>query len=126
MYSRGLKDIIKSIQRMPGMADKSAKKSLKSCSDKLLVLSRPLVPINTGKLRWSGEVQDNGPFEKIVVYSAIGEDGLDYAMTQHENLDFRHLDGQAKYLQEPFELYIERFLEDFEETAKGEMSYVLR
>tara|TARA_R110002020_G_scaffold2230_4_gene10433 strand:- start:6273 stop:6680 length:408 start_codon:yes stop_codon:yes gene_type:complete len=61
--------------------------------------SKRLVPVETGKLRDSffsrkGRV-DNEMYEQIIGYSA------DYAQKQHENLAYKHEQGQAKYLSQP-------------------------
>lgn len=66
----------------------------------LLAKADPLVPEDTGKLRASGRVTQDGD-RAVVSFSAIAPDGYDYAAIQHERMDFQHEHGQARYLDQP-------------------------
>ena len=102
-------------------------KDIKTCSTNglneaahhLLDLSQPLVPVDTGRLKSSGKVIQDGNNTVYVTYEAFNpENGYDYAPIVHENLGFNHpihyhgkgeghavvynCGGQAKYLEEPF------------------------
>jgi hypothetical protein len=57
--------------------------------------SKPLVPVLTGNLRGSGYTRKTGPLSVEVGYSAA------YAIYVHENLEARHTNGEAKFLQRP-------------------------
>ena len=61
--------------------------------------SKRLVPVQTGKLRDSffsrKGLVTNEVYEHIIGY------GEDYALNQHENLNYKHEQGQAKYLSQP-------------------------
>jgi hypothetical protein len=57
-------------------------------------VSAPLVPVETGRLVGSAEVQVDGDRASL---SYAGP----YARYQHERLDLRHEHGQAKYLEQP-------------------------
>lgn len=67
----------------------------------LLAASQPLVPVELGELKASGKVE-HGPDGAEVSYSAVSEDGYDYAAIQHEREDYNHPNGgQAHYLADP-------------------------
>ena len=70
---------------------------LKRCAEILLNASQKLVPVLTGKLKASGQIQGNGKkgfgAEWIVVYTAP------YAWFVHEDMEAKHAaPTQAKYL----------------------------
>jgi hypothetical protein len=61
------------------------------------------VPVLTGALRSSGHVDQPVIIGKSVsVTLGFGGPATPYALIQHENLEFRHTVGQAKYLELPF------------------------
>lgn len=57
-------------------------------------------PKDTGDLRGNCAVDDSNleKFEVTVGYS------LPYALRQHEELNYKHTNGKAKYLEDPFNL----------------------
>lgn len=57
-------------------------------------VSAPLVPLETGRLVGSAEVNVQGD-EASLTYPGP------YARYQHERLDLKHEHGQAKYLEQP-------------------------
>lgn len=74
----------------------------------LLDASQPLVPVEHGPLKASGQVTKEGPTTVVVSYGRedhAGDNGAntsDYAIVQHERLDYNHPNGgQAKYLEAP-------------------------
>jgi hypothetical protein len=79
---------------------------VQAAADVLLEASQRLVPVDTGALRDSGQVTQEG-LEAAVSYGredGAGRDGQDtaaYAAVQHERLDYAHPNGQAKYLEQP-------------------------
>lgn len=79
-----------------------AVRGLRAAGEHLLGVSRDLAPLEEGTLRASGESHvDPGSLTAAVSYGRGGAE--DYAVVQHERTDFDHpLDGQAKYLEEPF------------------------
>lgn len=64
--------------------------------------SKRLVPVDLGVLRGSGTVfapeVDGG---RVSVTIGYGGAASDYAVVQHERVDFHHTVGQAKYLEQP-------------------------
>jgi hypothetical protein len=78
-----------------------APEATKAAADHLLQASQPLVPVETGELRDSGEVRQEGS-KAIVSYDAVAEDGFPYGIRQHEDLSLHHPNGgQAKFLEQP-------------------------
>jgi hypothetical protein len=78
--------------------------------------SQRLVPVDTGALRDSGRVSQDG-LEAAISYGAEdgagrnGQDTAKYAVPQHERLDFEHPNGQAKYLEIPMHSQAEKVAE---------------
>jgi hypothetical protein len=79
--------------------------------DAILEASRGLVPVDTGSLRDSGQVDDPAIFGDIVIggvhYGGTagyqGRVPRNYAIRVHEDLGMRHpRGGSAKYLEIPF------------------------
>lgn len=79
-------------------------------AEQLLKWSKPLVPVDTGKLKASGEVvkRDTG---YAVQYSSTNKQGYDYAYIQHENLEYHHEVGQAKYLEQPLREHAQELMD---------------
>lgn len=71
-----------------------------AAAEQLLRASLPLVPIDSGELYASGDVDRRDGFA-AVVFHAVAEDGYDYAIIQHEDMQLEHDHGQAKYLEQP-------------------------
>lgn len=72
--------------------------------------TRPLVPLQTGRLRQSvmrpnGMLVEKDFMSMEIEYSARNpRTGFDYALIQHENFEYRHPVGQALYLTDGMEL----------------------
>lgn len=69
-------------------------------------IKQEYVPVDTGALRDSGFVSDpivNG--NEISISMGFTEE---YALVQHERLDYYHSHGQAKYLEVPLEQFVSR------------------
>lgn len=77
-------------------------KALEEAGIKLLELSQPLVPVDTGLLKSTGKVTRRREGWDAVVEVSYGNDKAFYATWVHEDLDAFHLAGtQAKYLEQP-------------------------
>lgn len=64
--------------------------------------SRQLAPVDRGNLRGSGVVMPPDVAGPVVqVELGYGGAASEYALVQHERLDFRHTVGQAKFLEQP-------------------------
>ena len=72
--------------------------------EQVMAESKSVAPVDMGVLRDSGTVLPP-EFTPTGVEIVMGYGGAasDYAIVQHERLDFNHTEGQqAKYLEEPF------------------------
>lgn len=65
--------------------------------ERLRALSVPLAPLDRGPLRASATIRQATAFraEGALIFDTP------YAAIQHENLDYAHDDGQAKYVEQP-------------------------
>lgn len=75
----------------------SGRRGVLRAGERLRALSVPLAPKDQGPLRESATVK-GVPGEEPAAYVVFD---TPYAAKQHEELDYRHTDGQAKYLEEP-------------------------
>ncbi|WP_449281252.1 hypothetical protein [Leucobacter sp.] len=81
------------------MIQANAPEALNHGAELLRGYSQPLAPIDTGILRATGQVT---PATESNLESHVSYD-TEYAARQHEELDWRHDEGQAKYLEQPLE-----------------------
>lgn len=81
------------------MIQASAADALNHGANLLRGYSVPLAPVDRGDLRGSAQVTlaTDSNLEAHVSYDTP------YAVKQHEALDYRHDEGQAKYLEQPLE-----------------------
>jgi len=79
------------------MIDANSVEALNHGAELLRGDSQPLAPIDTGILRATGQVTPatQGDLTAYVSYDTV------YAARQHEELDWYHDEGQAKYLEGP-------------------------
>lgn len=82
----------------------------KDMDDLLDEIKEKYVPIDTGALRDTGKVL---PVEidaagNITTGIEFGSDTVVYARIQHENLEYNHPHGQAKYIEVPLRQYVAR------------------
>ena len=70
--------------------------------ERIMTVSKTLVPVDTGVLRASGHVkQPEYGSGRVTVVLGYGGAAAAYARVQHERTDFHHTVGQAKYLEQP-------------------------
>lgn len=91
----------KAIREFANSKRRGAMAGCKKAAEYLLNESQPLVPVDTGRLKESGEVVEIPKGYSVVYSTENPETGYNYAMIQHENLEYHHEVGQAKYLEEP-------------------------
>lgn len=125
------------------MAEENLKEAVQKTVDNAIQIHKeacPLTPVDTGRLRESGKVEINGEkitegtkegdikilksgkdFENIkndieikIIYDAESPEGYKYSGIQHENLEFNHTEGQAKYLEVPFLNNIDKIKKDLQ------------
>lgn len=83
-------------ERLTGAVKDAARRGTRRAAERLRALSVPLAPLDQGPLRESAAVKGvNAEPIALVVYDTP------YAVRQHEELDYQHTDGQAKYLEQP-------------------------
>lgn len=88
--------------------------------EKIMAVSKRLVPVDTGALRASGFVElPEIQGDRVSVTLAYGGPAADYAVPVHENLQARHTVGQAKYLEEPFLAAREGVLDELREALRA-------
>ncbi len=76
-----------------------------------------LAPKDTGDLRGSASAS---PVKIVgsIISSQVGF-SQEYALIQHEEMSFRHTDGQAKYLEEPLKRNEGRYKQQIKNAARG-------
>lgn len=80
----------------------AAPAATRAVADRILADSQPLVPVDTGELKASGKVTQEGT-RATVSYDALAPDGYPYGIRQHEDMTLHHPNGgQAKFLEQPF------------------------
>ena len=79
--------------------------------------SQDIVPLDETPLQKSGKVEQ----EDTTTILSYGEgESAEYAVIQHENLQFRHAPGrQAKYLEQPFRELTPQILETIANKIKA-------
>lgn len=74
----------------------------KQCEKIMTRSKRDFVPVDTGALRSTGMVEKPKTTKRgTSVTLAYGGPAVDYAVEQHENLDYNHTVGGPKYLERP-------------------------
>jgi hypothetical protein len=87
------------LRKLTADMERAALKGCEDAADELLTRASELVPLEEGTLLRSGKVV-TGETGAAVGFGSGGAD--DYAIVQHERLDYRHDNGrQAKYLEQP-------------------------
>jgi len=91
-------------------------------ANRVMNASKALVPIETGKLMISGEVLEPEVTDSAVTIDLVygtSEPTSNYAVVQHERLDFNHPNGgQAKYLEQPLLAMADDLTRALAETVK--------
>lgn len=71
-------------------------------AEAIMADSKELVPVDTGALRASGHVQHPKiSAQGVEVEMGYGGAAEQYALIQHERLDYNHPSGEAKFLEKP-------------------------
>lgn len=112
---------------MPATIGQGFKTALREFAEDVLARSQALVPVNTGRLKSTGQV--NGPELKngsLEVHIGYGDRRTAfYAAIVHERLDVRHPRGSAKYLEIPLNENLKQLdaaLARVVETALGKVA----
>lgn len=94
--------------------DIASKNSVIATSEWTKRIAQAIVPYRKGRLSKTGRIERGGANEgssltahkgRNVYYVTFGGGGVEYAVLQHEEMDFNHPGGrQAKYLQKALEM----------------------
>lgn len=107
-YARHVKDVITQTA-MAAMEE--------TAHAEVLIPSLSLVPLDEGPLMDSGSLDKTD--KEIYISYGKGE-SADYAVIQHENLQYAHSPGrQAKYLEMPFRTAVPRIIAAVQNKIKG-------
>lgn len=91
------------IQQIASFFPSETAKALFAAANYVLTISKAqYVPVDLGNLKNTGTVEEpiiNGKNISVAIF--YGGPAAPYAFEQHENLDFAHNVGQAKYLETP-------------------------
>lgn len=102
----GIDTLNKALRNIPDVAREAAEKELKLIVADLGAKARQLAPVDTGDLRGS-EFDEAEGLEGTVGFTSP------YALKQHEELAYNHpRGGQAKYLEQPYQENVDRYIKD--------------
>lgn len=96
---KGLNEIKANLAKVEARVAAATERGQQKAADHLLAASQPLVPVGeTGELKASGYATTKG--RGLNAVATVGY-SADYALKVHEDLEARHDDGQAKFLEQP-------------------------
>jgi hypothetical protein len=101
----GLKEVQNGIAENATEMKLALARSIFEAANEVATKSFHLVPIETGNLRSSQDIIRQKSLNQTQVRAEItyGGPAVQYALVQHERLDYNHPGGgQAKYLEQPF------------------------
>lgn len=111
----GLKEAQRKMEKaIQGIVNKSERAIQDVCLD-LLNESKQLAPLDTGELRASGYTEFADLPEGYV--GEVGF-GTPYAAVQHEELEYEHEHGQAKYLEQPLKKNADKYAKQIADKSK--------
>lgn len=101
----GLDELVRKLKAAPDVVLRAAEKPLYDAAEDVMTDSKEnRVPVDTGVLRSSGHVQDpERSGSRLTVDLGYGGQAADYAVPQHERLEYHHTVGEAKYLENAVE-----------------------
>lgn len=118
---KGLNGVIHNLERNTARWEEAVATGLYLVGNNIMTKSKREVPVDTGLLKASGYVtlpQAQG--DRVEVQLGYGGNGSrDYAVIQHERMDYRHPNGgKAKFLQDPVDAARGTFSADVAALAK--------
>jgi hypothetical protein len=91
-------------------------------AEEVMAESQKIVPVDLGTLKNSKFVeQPVSAGDSVSVTLGYGGEASDYAIVQHERLDFHHEVGEAKYLEKPVMALKATFLARMATTLKARL-----
>jgi hypothetical protein len=96
----GMEGLQQRLASMPAVVLAAATRAIHEEATRILEASQLLVPVDTEALKKTGIVEEDAAGVVTIRYGGHGS--VPYALVQHEDLNYHHDGGQAKYLQQPF------------------------
>lgn len=98
----GFNELVARLERAAIAAPPEVGASIRLEGERIAQEAQSLAPVDTGQLQASASVEGDGMTDVTIEFTATAADGYDYALIQHERMDYHHTQGQAKYLEQPF------------------------
>lgn len=118
----GLRELRTNLQKVQQDTHRSMILAAVKHANRVMAVSKGLVPIDKGPLMISGEVLEPEVTDTCVTVDLVygtSEPTSNYAIVQHERLDFQHPHGgQAKYLEQPLLTMADDLTHSLAETVK--------
>jgi hypothetical protein len=106
----GLNTVTKNLKLAIGRAEKAIGGGLYLEGNNIITDAKILTPVDVGTLKGSGYVTlPNYQDKKIIVEMGFGGNAEDYAVVQHEHVEYHHEQGEAKYLEKPMHRHTGKF-----------------
>ena len=98
----GADQLQRTLRALAGAAPGIAAGALYREAERIMTAAKRLTPVLSGSLKSSGQVVPPAMRGTAVsVTMGFGNAAVNYAVHVHENLQARHLNGQAKFLEQP-------------------------
>lgn len=100
VFLNGVRQMQAKLKSLPEEKEKAILRALRTEAEVEMTESKKRCPVDTGVLRASGHVQPAEVHGKVFsVTMGYGGAASAYAVRQHEELDYHHEVGQAKFLE---------------------------
>lgn len=117
---KGARELDALLKTMPDRAKAATRKALQDSAADLKQKAIDLAPKKTGDLRGSAFYQTE--ISATGLEAIVGFDEP-YATRQHEELDWKHTDGQAKYLETPYKENLPTYVDNIGAAIKGVLEH---
>lgn len=113
----GLEKLNAILRNVPIQANEAVFKEMELITQDLKGKGQRLAPKDLGDLRGSAFAE----VQRTVFLKIAGTVGFTepYALRQHEEMDYHHTDGQAKYLETPYKENVAKYTNDIGKAIKG-------
>jgi len=123
MAVRGLRTVQMNFSRVTREIDQAIKEGLTDATLDLERRSKEEAPVDTGDLRGSGKGEVTNAYEgykgTVSFNAGSADDGVSYALIQHEDMTFNHPQGgKAKYLTDPLNRNATKYRRMIQEKAR--------
>jgi len=109
----GIEKTIANLLKLKTEIEADTAKAVMKCGQHLKGESQKQVPVDTHDLQRSAQVE---MVDKNTVEVSYNKE---YALTQHERLDFKHTQGKAKYLEDPLTQNKQKYIEHIKSGGKS-------